>query len=630
MMTLRKVTCHVQKRPLRLAMSAGEKRVRDAAEAMPSAELSAAAIRSGLAKRAGADETPLTWRSTEAAAGVSGAEAYLCHLGRSINVSLDDVPVKAETARAQLRSVRAALHSAVDTRCDELEARINDAESTKIATLERELSAVDAVLERLRAQRGAAAEAAATLNDAELLGCHAELTARLDDAEAQLLVLSSCVIEPSHVGLVVDYSRLLARIANFGHVVAPKGVTARHLQLEALPIDVRAGGKLKLYLSLPGASHASQSSYELEVSLSAAAAATHVEATLEAPGAAPQLLDVKTSVFPQSYCIAISCLVPITASMRSSVSVASITVGGHPVAGTPDRIVVPVRRGVLTPIRLKWSRHFGIPMSLCITREGHIFIPLSGSPDVFVFDSNGAIFPGLPVAGFELSTETCLASFVDGASPVVLLAGDGAHNRIVAVDQNSRSVCWVTNPQLLTTSCTGLASIPKHGVAFAASADLRMVFTLRLLDGTCDGRLKVSGLHDDLTADPVSSDLYGTVTPALGIHAVVQLSWRPAVGLRIVGIVAEASGRSRKRSLAVVPPAPGKRVSHLVVGAHDTSELLVLALPGLALVHTHTLDGMRAYALAADPWGAALAVTDAASEAVHVLAWPLPGMSALE
>jgi len=34
--------------------------------------------------------------------------------------------------------------------------------------------------------------------------------------------------------------------------------------------------------------------------------------------------------------------------------------------------------------------------------------------------------------------------------------------------------------------------------------------------------------------------------------------------------------------------------------------------------------------LAADPWGAALAVCDGASQSTHVLAWPLPGMPQLE
>jgi len=59
-------------------------------------------------------------------------------------------------------------------------------------------------------------------------------------------------------------------------------------------------------------------------------------------------------------------------------------------------------------------------------------------------------------------------------------------------------------------------------------------------------------------------------------------------------------------------------------------ELRVLSLPGLALVHTHRLEGMQVWGLAADPCGTALAVCDYASQSTHVLAWPLPGMPQLE
>jgi len=40
----------------------------------------------------------------------------------------------------------------------------------------------------------------------------------------------------------------------------------------------------------------------------------------------------------------------------------------------------------------------------------------------------------------------------------------------------------------------------------------------------------------------------------------------------------------------------------------------VLSLPGLALVHTHRLEGMQVWGLAADPCGTALAVCDLASQ----------------
>ena len=96
------------------------------------------------------------------------------------------------------------------------------------------------------------------------------------------------------------------------------------------------------------------------------------------------------------------------------------------------------------------------------------------------------------------------------------------------------------------------------------------------------------------------------------------------------GPVMAAGTTAAPRLLAVMPPACGKRVSYLLVGNAMDYELLVLSLPVLAIVHTHSLEGMEVMGIAADPWGGALAVCDNASQSVHILAWPLPGMPPLE
>ena len=92
------------------------------------------------------------------------------------------------------------------------------------------------------------------------------------------------------------------------------------------------------------------------------------------------------------------------------------------------------------------------------------------------------------------------------------------------------------------------------------------------------------------------------------------------------GIVEAAGATVNYRPLAVVPPAPGQRTSYLVVGTQDFPTQRVLSLPDRRLVHTHKLEGMMVVGLAADPSGTALAVCDNASNAIHVLPWPLPGM----
>ena len=113
--------------------------------------------------------------------------------------------------------------------CDELESRIEASETSKRVALERELCAVDAVLERVRAERSTAADAVASLCDSELVAQHAELTARLDAADALLLALPTAVVEPPSIRIVADEAALLAGAAVFGRVVAPRAITAADL-----------------------------------------------------------------------------------------------------------------------------------------------------------------------------------------------------------------------------------------------------------------------------------------------------------------------------------------------------------------------------------------------------------------
>ena len=256
-------------------------------------------------------------RVSAAAADASSADAYLCHLGRSIADALRSVTAKVVAARAQLRSTCAALLSAVNSRCDELEERVVDAGSSKIAALERELCAVDAALEIWRSERGAAA-------DAEFSARHAELTARFDAAEAKLLALPTTILEPPHIGFIVDAPALLASIAACGQVIAPRAITAADLTLERMPSFAQPGRTLHLHLVRQPTPYSFQSAEELEVSLGAAAAATHVEATLEAPGAAPQHLQTDVRVDLNLHRVVVSCSIPLDAPPVSSVRIGSI------------------------------------------------------------------------------------------------------------------------------------------------------------------------------------------------------------------------------------------------------------------------------------------------------------------
>lgn len=136
---------------------------------MSAATPTAAVLRAVLTSRCGEDP-PGAWQSTAAASGVSGADAFLCHLSRSIASALEYLASSAAAAHARLQSARDTVHLAeAHVHCDELEAGIISAEYVKRAALERELCVVDAALERLRTERGGVIGAATSLSDDELL-----------------------------------------------------------------------------------------------------------------------------------------------------------------------------------------------------------------------------------------------------------------------------------------------------------------------------------------------------------------------------------------------------------------------------------------------------------------------------
>lgn len=94
-----------------------------------------------------------------------------------------------------------------------------------------------------------------------------------------------------------------------------------------------------------------------------------------------------------------------------------------------------------------------------------------------------------------------------------------------------------------------------------------------------------------------------------------------------------AAGKgSKARPLAVVPPGPGRRAAHLVVGLYGTPRVQVLRLPSLEpLCAPLQLGlGVLVVGLAADAAGTALLVADGASKTVLALPWPLPGMPPLD
>lgn len=612
------------------------KRSRNSTETAPVQEspFNAAATRAALKCRL--EETPLVWRHVKSATGSSGIDECVRFLGRAVAEASEAVPQFAEAVRVKLREARLVIHAAVDARFDELEHRVDAAEAAKLAALEYELVAVDVTLELWRSVSAAVMTTAAALSDPELKTQHSALSSRLDDMEAQLQALPTAVVEPPFVGMVADTPALLAAIACFGRVLAPLAIRAADLSLRGAPSFVQPGETLCLHLSL-GACHAAQSAEEIAVSLSRLAGMTVIDAVFDAPGVEEESLASTLSCHAAARSMHISMGIPATASVGDRVVVRAVAVAGLLAKAALCLPVRKIMRGMLTPLWL-FDSVYESSLTPCISRDGRLFVPI-GRCDVFVFDAEGAEMPIINLPCAHLKHNTKWAAYAPGDAPSLLLADSQTGPcRIVSLDMVTFAVQWSVESG--TMGCGGIATLPAQGVAVINGRDT--LFIHRLADGA---RLGSDHIFSDsvmplgrfLAADLASGIVFCTVKNyAPGGHAVC--SWSCAAdGSKLIrqGPVTAAGVRAVSRPLAVVPPVPGKRTSHLVVGTHGSSELLVLSLPDLILVHTHNLERagheegdspMDVAGLAADPWGGALAVCDAASEAIHVIAWPLPGM----
>lgn len=168
------------------------------------------------------------------------------------------------------------------------------------------------------------------------------------------------------------------------------------------------------------------------------------------------------------------------------------------------------------------------------------------------------------------------------------------------MDAATRTVRWSTTPR--PQECTGLVALPAHGIVVAACVKEGSVIALRLSDGARVDSHALAGLGTHLAVDAATATVFVALKGSgVGTTSIARLV-RSAGSLLPLAAHVPVPVRWHEEgpALAVVPPARGKRVSHLVVAEEFSSVLLVLALPGLALVHAHDLGEMFSWAVAAD------------------------------
>ena len=262
---------------------------------------------------------------------------------------------------------------------------------------------------------------------------------------------------------------------------------------------------------------------------------------------------------------------------------------------------------------------------------------------LYSFAADGAELPTVPMPDLGLS-EKAFVAVCDPLRKTVLVAdANGAESRLVAMRRDTRSVTWSTARGAMHF-CHGLALLPEQSLVLASSYYGNCIQAYQTSDGSKAGEAALFQ-PTFLAADPVSALVFAATYKEGEGGTVAAFQWRGISGLTPFRAMVEAAGSTAARRPLALMPAPrgGPGQSVLVVGTQKSSELRLLALPSLELIHTHVLEGVQVQGLGADSarhyaqagdgedsGTPSLIVFDIASGDVLILPWPLEGMPLLD
>ena len=446
---------------------------------------------------------------------------------------------------------------------------------------------------------------------------------------------------------------------HLGCIIAPQGMNPDAILFERPLGSLRPGRRgIICFLSSPDVP---RPSYDVEAGLAALCSQLHVSAILETPGGDASVYDssildagISVDVLHQRVVVDVALQDGVPAG--SYVTLKKVLYAGRPLAVASTTCAIPVRRGMTAPLALKLdgdASSFGGGHTPSFLADGSLFVPRSGY-DVAVFGPGGEPLPTLVLADLGLTRSTAASAatqLVDaaGATTSALILADYGSGTVIAADPNACRSLWST-ARGAAAHCLGVASLPAAGsvaeagnVVVAGSYNSTCLHVLRTSDGACLSSVPTGRPPMYLASyvAPASSGGDSRSQLFASLHGDNQGIWQfywtggalcdasPVVGSAGCHSVAVVPGRRSGKAAGIEVPTV-QSTAHLVCAKFGTPVLLVFSLPDLALVHSHTLDGVGVWGLAADPWGDVLAVSDSQSKAVRILAWPLPGMSGSE
>lgn len=534
---------------------------------------------------------------------------FLVFLAHSFNYALEGCHMSVAASYAKVQTsfehIAACEFSSVEARCQELRSDIDAAEAAIVSELERAIVTIDDALERW--------------NDVQidihqsvtLAGCDfPTLLHGLKEytGAAGMFALPVDYVHPTRVAIIFDAPPLTTTVMSAGRVLSYHALTPLDAVLDDIYVTRE---KLHFRLAIIELLCA-QSEESLMFSFEQLAGDLVVESLVQVPA--------HMSVNLVDRYLQGSVLVSLCSAVTVSLSLAGVMIR------RVDINDIPFVFGMRSPLMLRTSPpRLLIAMtqscSPCMSLDGTLYIPQDGSTTVSVYDCDGAVLPSVDLRALGLGAHTTCAALTTGTEPLLLLGeSHGMNSHVVAMDVSTRTVAW---REQAVFEVEGLAILNQKALFVVGDKQIlfRCLLSGKLLGHTYAGKSQCFAAADDGLCRVFSGTMY---SPAkYGIHS---WSWLEDAVLADAQAVQDAGVEPHYRPVIVMPAARDGRHSYLIVGTIDSPLLRVLSLPDLRLVHSHVLEGMQVTGLAADPNGTSFVVCDAASQAVHVLAWPVPGM----
>jgi hypothetical protein len=425
----------------------------------------------------------------------------------------------------------------------------------------------------------------------------------------------------------ISFLSLTALPETAGIILAPSTPHVTNVDFVRLPRHIqRSRPILEFHVAVAEVERCS-SMHALPVcqDLISASLASHLEIDVELVVPALSVWNhpaVEVSPDVSAFGATVSISLPPDLPVGSEVRFRRVTVAGESMSASALPAPVTTVAGVQAPMTLKTPSFGYNGESPSVSSSGLVVVPQYNCPangGLLLFDCSRHVDSPEPLSVLTQHRHSIAAAVCDVSD--TLLVANNVSRMIYALSVSSLLPRWEVE-----CAAYGVAVLSAFGVVVAGDSYKAALRCFALRDGALLSSAAVEGPTAVVSAGP---QLPTVLFVTHEVRFVKQFAWN-GVALEPGPAVDAPCVTFNFRLLAVMPPAPGKRRSHLIVGTWGESDVIVMSLPDCIHVHTQLLSNCHVRGIAADPSGTALAVCDGASGETRLMAWPIEGMPELE